>query len=55
MYVKSVCVEKNVALNTSDHVPVIVQMKLPEGTVKNENVIITCKPNWDKCDKQNYQ
>ena len=54
-FVKSVCVEKSVALNTSDHVPVVMQMELPVGTEKNENVIIKCKPNWDKCDKQNYQ
>ena len=54
-FVKSVYVEKSVALNTSDHVPVVMQMELPVGTEKNENVIIKCKPNWDKCDKQNYQ
>ena len=33
-FVKSVYVEKSVALNTSDHVPVIMQMELPVGTGK---------------------
>ena len=54
-FVKSVCVEKSVALNTSDQVPVVMQMELTVGYGKNENVIMKCKPNWDKCDKQNYQ
>ena len=43
------------ASNSLDHNPVLMQMELPVGTGKNENVIIKCKPNWDNCDKQNYQ
>ena len=31
---KSVYVEKSVALNTSDHVRVVMQMELPVGTRK---------------------
>ena len=33
-FVKSIYVEKSVALNTSDHVPVVMQMELPVGTGK---------------------
>ena len=54
-FVKSVTVEKDAALNTSDHVPVIMQLELPVCSIQCENIMTKRKPNWDKCDKQNYQ
>ena len=54
-FVKTVTLEKDAALNTSDHVPVIMQLELPVCSVQCENIMTKRKPNWDRCDKQNYQ
>ena len=41
---KSVYVKSDIALNTSDHVPVIAQLDIPVKYLKCVNSTITCKP-----------
>ena len=53
--VQSVAIEKHTSLNTSDHVPVKVQVCI-ETREKNRATATTIqvKPKWEKCDKVKY-
>ena len=53
--VRKISVDSMTVLNTSDHTPVIgtfgIQIK---GKIR-QNIKVTCKPKWDRCDKRVYQ
>ena len=51
----SVAVEPSTALNTSDHVPVYAVLKVKKREKTPSDLLIRCKPKWDKCDLHNYR
>ena len=54
--VKSVSVERNIPLNTSDHVPVFAQLSVEVGRKERaETTTVQLKPKWDGCDKRIYK
>ena len=54
--VKSVSVERNIPLNTSDHVPVFAQLSVEVGRKEMvETTAVQLKPKWDGCDKHIYK
>ena len=53
--IMEVSVAREVALNTSDHVPVLGVLKTRTKDVPRQNLQITCKPKWDKCDRSAYR
>ena len=42
-------------MNTSDHVRVFGVLKTRTKDVLRQNLQITCKPKWDKCDRSAYR
>ena len=53
--VKFVSVESCVALNTSDHVPVHAVLNLEVEQMTPNDLIMRCKPKWEKCDTNVYE
>ena len=54
--VKSVSVESNIPLNTSDHVPVFAQLSVEVGRKDRvETTTVQLKPKWDGCKKHIYK
>ena len=54
--VKNVKVERDCALNISDHLPVIAELNIfTLCDTSTEKKTIVLKPKWDKCDKKVYQ
>ena len=51
----SVAVEPSTALNTSDHVPLYAVLKVKKREKTPSDLLIRCKPKWDKCDLHNYR
>ena len=50
-----VSVEPNVSLNTSDHIPVFAVLNVEQKQKIPGNVMVRCKPKWEKCDRRNYK
>ena len=49
-------VERNIPLNTSDHVPVFAQLSVEAGRKERaETTTVQLKPKWDGCDKHIYK
>ena len=51
----SVAVEPCTALNTSDHVPMYAVHKVKMKKMAPTDLLIRCKPKWDKCDLYTYR
>ena len=53
--IKLVSVESCVALNTSDHVPVYAISKVEVRQKTPGDLMMRCKPKWEKCDRLGYK
>lgn len=53
--IQDVSVAREIALNTSDHVPVTGVLNVTTKDVPRQHLQITCKPKWDKCDRAVYR
>ena len=51
----NVKVEKDLALNMSDHLPVISELNIPTKKPPIKQLTLTLKPQWERCNKNAYQ